>query len=117
MITILLILPVFGALFAMTAQKQQARGIALGFNLLTAITTLAVWRDFNTTATGLQMVERHAWIPAIGAEYVVGIDGLSLLLLLLTSLVFPFALLAQPWPRILRPHAADASRALRDVHR
>jgi NADH-quinone oxidoreductase subunit M len=96
MITILLILPVFGALFAMTAQKQQARGIALGFNLLTAITTLALWRDFNTTATGLQMVERHAWIPAIGAEYVVGIDGLSLLLLLLTSLVFPFALLAQP---------------------
>jgi NADH-quinone oxidoreductase subunit M len=96
MITILLILPVFGALFAMTAQKQQARGIALGFNLLTAITTLAVWRDFNTSATGLQMVERHAWIPAIGAEYVVGIDGLSLLLLLLTSLIFPFALLAQP---------------------
>jgi NADH-quinone oxidoreductase subunit M len=96
MITILLILPVFGALFAMTAQKQQARGIALGFNLLTAITTLALWRDFNTTATGLQMIERHAWIPAIGAEYVVGIDGLSLLLLLLTSLVFPFALLAQP---------------------
>ena len=96
MITILLILPVFGALFAMTAQKQQARGIALGFNLLTAITTLAVWRDFNTTATGLQMIERHSWIPAIGAEYVVGIDGLSLLLLLLTSLVFPFALLAQP---------------------
>jgi NADH-quinone oxidoreductase subunit M len=96
MITILLILPVFGALFAMTAQKQQARGIALGFNLLTAITTLALWRDFNTSATGLQMVERHAWIPAIGAEYVVGIDGLSLLLLLLTSLVFPFALLAQP---------------------
>jgi NADH-quinone oxidoreductase subunit M len=96
MITILLILPVFGALFAMTAQKQQARGIALGFNLLTAITTLAVWRDFNTSATGLQMIERHAWIPAIGAEYVVGIDGLSLLLLLLTSLIFPFALLAQP---------------------
>ena len=38
---------------------------------------------------------RHAWIPAIGAELHVGIDGLSLLLVLLTSLVFPFALLAQ----------------------
>ena len=39
--------------------------------------------------------QRHAWIPAIGAEFLVGIDGLSLLLVLLTSLVFPFAFLAQ----------------------
>jgi NADH-quinone oxidoreductase subunit M len=44
---------------------------------------------------GLQLVERHSWIPAIGAEYLVGIDGISLLLVILTSLVFPFALLAQ----------------------
>src|SRR5438552_1238968 len=41
------------------------------------------------------MVERHTWIPVLGAEYLVGIDGLSLLLVLLTSLLFPFALLAQ----------------------
>src|SRR5207253_5109840 len=47
-------------------------------------------------AAGLQFVERHAWIPAVGAEYLVGIDGLSLLLGLLTSVVVPFALLAQP---------------------
>ena len=51
--------------------------------------------EFDTAATGLQLVERHAWIPSIGAEYLVGIDGLSLLLVLLTSLIFPFALLAQ----------------------
>ena len=30
---------------------------------------LALWRNFDATATGLQFVERHAWIPAIGAEY------------------------------------------------
>src|SRR5204863_8743553 len=48
---------------------------------------------------GLQMVERHTWIPVLGAEYLVGIDGLSLLLVLLTSLLFPFALLAQPGSR------------------
>ncbi len=48
--------------------------------------------------TELQLVERHAWIPAIGAEYLVGIDGLSLLLVLLTSLIIPFALLAKPVP-------------------
>ena len=45
------------------------------------------------------MVERAAWIPAIGAEYLVGVDGLSLLLVVLTSLIFPFAFLAQRMTR------------------
>src|SRR5260370_18708677 len=54
-----------------------------------------LWQKFDATASGLQIVERHAWIPSIGAEYLVGVDGLSLLLVLLTSLVFPFAFSAQ----------------------
>src|SRR5207253_4199520 len=70
-------------------------GIALGFNALTAILALILWRNFDATAVGLQLIERHAWIPAIGAEYLVGIDGLSLLLVLLTSLIIPFAFFAQ----------------------
>jgi NADH-quinone oxidoreductase subunit M len=41
------------------------------------------------------MVERHPWIPAVGAEYFTGIDGISLLFLLLTSIIIPFALLAE----------------------
>jgi NADH-quinone oxidoreductase subunit M len=95
MITALILLPVAGALFMSVARQNYARGIALGFNALTAILAIALWRSFDTTAPGLQIVERHAWIPTIGAEYLVGIDGLSLLLVLLTSLIFPFAFLAQ----------------------
>jgi NADH-quinone oxidoreductase subunit M len=60
---------------------------------------LLLWQHFDVSASGIQLVERHAWIPAIGAEYLVGIDGLSLLLMLLTSLVVPFALLAQRMDR------------------
>ena len=95
LITALILLPVAGALFVGVAREKQARGIALGFNVLTAIVAFVLWRNFDTAAPGLQLVERHAWIPAIGAEYLVGIDGLSLLLVLLTSLIFPFAFLAQ----------------------
>jgi len=95
LITALILLPVAGALFVSLARPSAARGIALGFNVLSAILAFALWRDFDTTAAGLQLVERHAWIPTIGAEYLVGIDGLSLLLVFLTSLVFPFAFLAQ----------------------
>jgi len=95
MITALILLPIAGVLFVGVARQNSARGIVLGFNALTAILAIMLWRSFDTTAPGLQLVERHAWIPAIGAEYLVGIDGLSLLLVLLTSVIFPFAFLAQ----------------------
>ncbi len=94
-ITALILIPLAGALFVSAAQPNHARGIALGFNALIAILALILWRTFDATAAGLQLIERHAWIPAIGAEYLVGVDGLSLLLVLLTSLIVPFAFLAQ----------------------
>jgi len=95
MITALILVPLAGALFVSAARPNRARGIALGFNGLTAILALFLWRNFDATGAGLQLIERHAWIPAIGAEYLVGLDGLSLLLVLLTSLIIPFAFFAQ----------------------
>ncbi|MEO5754680.1 MAG: NADH-quinone oxidoreductase subunit M [Chthoniobacterales bacterium] len=95
----LIYLPILGALFVSVAPRNYARGVALGSNLLTAIFAAMLWRYFDPAATGLQMVARHEWIPAIGAELHFGLDGLSLLLVLLTSLVFPFALLAQRMER------------------
>src|SRR5213082_1685908 len=96
MITALIFVPLAGSLFVSAARPNHARGIALGFNALTAILALILWRTFDATAVGLQLIERHAWIPAIGAEYLVGVDGLSLLLVLLTSLILPFAFFAGP---------------------
>jgi NADH-quinone oxidoreductase subunit M len=95
LITALILIPLGGAFFVTAARPNHARGIALGFNAFTAILALILWRNFDATAAGLQLIERHAWIPAIGAEYLVGVDGLSLLLVLLTSLIVPFSLLAQ----------------------
>src|SRR5207244_13560316 len=75
-------------------RPTDARRVALIFNAFSAFCALMLWQKFDAAAAGLQVVERHAWIPAIGAEYLVGIDGLSLLLVLLTSVVFPFAFFA-----------------------
>ena len=71
--------------------RQRSDCIGLIFNGLSAFYVLMIWQKFDSTAPGLQVVERHIWIPSIGAEYLVGVDGLSLLLILLVSLVFPFA--------------------------
>ena len=96
MITALIIIPLVGALLVCAAPENRARTVALGFNLLAALLALTLWRNFDKTIGALQFEERYTWIPAIGAEYLVGVDGFSLLLVLLTSLVVPFALLAQP---------------------
>lgn len=95
LITALILLPLAGALFVSVSRPNAARAVALGFTVLSGIVAFVLWRNFDSAAAGLQLVERHEWIPSIGAEYLVGLDGLSLLLVILTSLVFPFALLAQ----------------------
>src|SRR3989440_2618575 len=113
LVTAIILIPLLGALAvcawpptsaeATAGRLRNGRPIALMFNVISAGCALALWRNFDRTGTGLQFAERHAWIPAINAEYLVGVDGLSLLLVLLTSLIIPFALLAQPAP--------DGSRA------
>ncbi len=99
LITILILLPLIGALFVSVARESAARVIALGFCALSAITAFYIWRHFDAASAGVQLAQRHPWIPSIGAEYFVGVDGLSLLLVVLTSLVFPFALVARRMTR------------------
>src|SRR5437867_9268008 len=98
LITAIILIPLLGALAIFTWPQRNCRPIALIFNTIAAACALGLWRKFDATATDLQFVERHVWIPAINAEYLVGVDGLSLLLVLLTSLIIPFAFLAQPSP-------------------
>jgi len=95
LISALILIPLAGAVALYIGQPKNARTVALIFNALSAFYALLLWQKFDATAPGLQIAERHAWIPSIGAEYLVGVDGLSLLLVLLISLVFPFAFCAQ----------------------
>jgi NADH-quinone oxidoreductase subunit M len=99
LISALIVIPLVGALTLFTARVRNARPIALLFTAVAACDALLLWQHFDSRAAGIQLVERHAWIPAIGAEYLLGIDGLSLLLVLLTSLIIPFAFLAQRMDR------------------
>jgi NADH-quinone oxidoreductase subunit M len=90
MITWLIFIPLLGAITLALFRTFNPRVIALAYTGLAAIVAAMLWQTFTNSGA---LVERHAWIPAIGAEYLVAIDGLSLLLILLTSIIFPFALL------------------------
>src|SRR3989454_747708 len=91
LISIVILIPLAGAIALYIGQPKNTRTVALIFNALSAFYAAMLWQKFDVTASGLQIVERHAWIPSIGAEYLVGVDGLSLLLVLLTSLGIYFA--------------------------
>ncbi len=102
--TFLTLIPFVGALVvAFLPSGRIARGVGLAFLLGALGFALGLALGYDRAAGGIQFLERHAWIPALGVEYVVGADGLSLMLLLLTTLVTPFAVLAAG-PGITRLH-------------
>ena len=95
----LVVLPVAGAILLLLVKGDEersaplARNVALVVSLLVFAETLLLWVRFNAASGDFQFVERHAWIPAFGIEYFVGVDGISLLLLVLTGFLTPLALL------------------------
>jgi len=95
----LVALPVLGAillLFVRSADNEEkvSRTIALVISLLVFAETLLLWSRFVPGSPEFQFVERHEWIPAFGITYAVGVDGISLLLLVLTGFLTPIALLS-----------------------
>jgi len=80
-----------------------SRWLVLAFSLSTLGLGLAALAAFHPADPAYQLVERHRWIPALNVEYHLGLDGMSLLLVLLTGLVAPAALLVSwrqeraPW--------------------
>lgn len=89
-ITLLTVTPLAGAfLILLFAAKNRAaaRVLAAAASGVALTMTLMLWHGFNAASGALQFQERHAWIPALGVDYHVGIDGLGLLMLLLSAVV------------------------------
>ena len=96
-ISVLTFTPLVGGLtvIGMRAQRSNlARRLALLFSSLSFALAVLVWRNFDSSSTELQFVKRHTWVPSLGIEYFVGADGLSLLMILLSAVVVPMAMLA-----------------------
>lgn len=81
------------------ADGFQARRVALGASLLALLQAVALMARFDTDTAALQFVEKVPWIPAMGVDYFLGLDGLNLLPLLLTALLIPFSLAIADPPR------------------
>jgi len=96
----LIVVPLVGAVLLLligNRDEQRAgliRQIALVWSLVVFVLTLVLWAKFDARSADFQMVERVSWIPAFGIDYYIGVDGISLLLVVLTAFLTPVALLS-----------------------
>jgi NADH-quinone oxidoreductase subunit M len=100
-LSLIVFLPLAGALLVLLAggggdrpdRERTVRTLALAVSLATFAVTLLLWWRFDPSSADYQFVERHAWMPAFGIQYIVGVDGISLFLVVLTGFLTPLALL------------------------
>jgi len=81
------------------AQANNARWVALWTSLVTLGLTLILWRNYNPAISDFQFEDKFQWIPLLNVSYHVGLDGISLPLVILSALLIPICILAS-WTSI-----------------
>src|SRR5712664_4702042 len=105
LLTILILLPVIGAVVTVVyglsgaRREEHYRWLALAFSTVTFLASLLLIKNSGAGLADFVFVENVSWIGAIGARYHVGVDGISVWLVLLTTLLVPIAVLSS-WTAI-----------------
>jgi NADH-quinone oxidoreductase subunit M len=92
-LTIVTFLPLIGVVLILllnqgeNESEDKIKWLALGTSIVTFVVSLIILGMFKTDVSGLQMVEQANWIPSWGIQYYLGIDGLSILMVLLTTFI------------------------------
>src|SRR3954451_21346953 len=94
-LTVLIVVPLVGAVVTAAmpyeGAKSRPKQISLGFGVLTLViaAVMATQYDVDNPGGGMQFTETHQWINVFGAHYAVGVDGLALVMVLLTVVLVP----------------------------
>jgi NADH-quinone oxidoreductase subunit M len=97
LLSLTILTPLIGALLLAALPREPVRGVrrtAFVFSLVPLVCSLFVLHAFKPGTADFQLVERAQWIPALGVSYYLGIDGVSLFLVLLTTILTPIVVLA-----------------------
>jgi NADH-quinone oxidoreductase subunit M len=92
-LTLLIAVPLVGALAVGFAPPAFTKTAAVGVSLLTLAIGVAIAVQYDVDG-GMQLQEQHSWIEAFGVNYALGVDGLGLLMVLLTVVLVPIVLVA-----------------------
>lgn len=94
-LSVLIFFPLVGALLLLFIKNAElCRIIALVTTSIVGLLSLRLLFGFDTTTAKFQFVEHAAWIEAFNINYTLGVDGISILLILLTTFIMPFCVLA-----------------------
>ena len=105
LLTITTFLPLVGALFILTIRgtpdvvARNARNVALLTSLATFLVSLLVWVYFNPNTAAFQLVDKARWLPGSNISYHMGVDGISMFFVLLSTFLTPICILAS-WEAI-----------------
>ena len=97
LLSLILFLPAIAALvmlFLPSGETKLLRWFAFGASLIPFVLTLVLWSRFDPNKTGFQFQEQYTWYEAIHSTLHLGVDGISLTMVLLTTLLTPLAILA-----------------------
>jgi NADH dehydrogenase subunit M (EC 1.6.5.3) len=97
LLTLTIWLPIIGGLVVLASGDQEktlSKWTALAFAVLTFVVSLGLWTGFDPTTAEMQFVERVPWIPSFNVEYFLGVDGLSMPLIVLTTFITIFVVIA-----------------------
>ena len=100
LLSLITFLPLLGALIIMMVRGDEkvvasnARWTALWTSLITFALSLILWARFDKTSVDYQFVEQVSWLPEFGVSYIMGVDGISVLFVLLSTLLTPICILA-----------------------
>lgn len=99
-LTWMILVPFIGmAALLFVHERKWVLTTTLATTLINAALALQLWVSFDNAKKGLQFVERVEWMPTFGIEYAVGVDGISLLLVILTTFLPPLCVLSS-WDSI-----------------
>ena len=98
----LILIPLIGSflvLFIPSQYKETIKVIVLSFSLAEFLLSLMMWMSFDNSSSRFQFVEVYNWIESSNIIFYLGVDGISLFFILLTTLLIPICLLAS-WDAI-----------------
>ena len=90
----LVMLPLIAGLLCFVVDDREAKPLSLLATLVTFALSLLLWQGFDPQGPAFQFAESVNWIPEFGVRYALGIDGISLLLILLTTFLGPVVVLS-----------------------
>ncbi|MFQ5612460.1 MAG: NuoM family protein [Anaerolineae bacterium] len=94
-LTAITFVPLLGAIIIMFIPKENEGGIKLIaqlFSLPSLVLSVLLWAGYNSAQSGYQFVERYDWIPSLKVQYLMAVDGLSIPLIFLTTLLITLSL-------------------------